>query len=137
MGQCAFIKTDGDQCKAPARSGRSWCFWHDPELEGKRKQARRRGGRTTAQKNGRGTGLRDLPELPLQNVEDCLRLLADTILKVRGGHLDVRVGNCLGYLCNVYGRLMETSELEQRIEEIEERLEQERQTNEQTAQKAS
>ena len=40
--RCTATKRDGTQCKADARHGRQWCFAHDPELQRKRLDLRRR-----------------------------------------------------------------------------------------------
>jgi hypothetical protein len=122
--RCTATRTDGQPCEAPARPGRSYCAFHDPELAEQRADARRRGGQRRSQKAAVLSS--DAPDLPLQTVGDVTRLLADTINQCRRGQLDPRVGNCLGYLASVMVRAIEGSETERRLAAIEEQMAQTR-----------
>jgi hypothetical protein len=65
-GTCERVKDDGSNCRAPARQGSRYCFFHDPAKENERKEAQQRGGRAN-----RATVLRaDAPDVPLNSLKD-------------------------------------------------------------------
>ena len=44
--RCNGITKQGKPCKATSQSTSTFCFFHDPEKEGERAEARKQGGRT-------------------------------------------------------------------------------------------
>ena len=78
-------RKDGTPCRAPRRHGRGvgvGCFAHDPALAGEmRTEARREGGR----RRSRPAAVlpADAEQLPLRSVTDVVKLLEDTINRVR------------------------------------------------------
>jgi hypothetical protein len=115
--QCEQIKPNGQRCQAAALAGSPWCYFHDPSKDRQRTAARRAGGRRRSQ---RAVVLPpDTPDLALTTLADVATLLANTINLVRRGQLDVRVGNCLGYLAATLGRVLEGSDLERQLAELQ------------------
>src|SRR5260370_15923035 len=55
--RCHHTSEDGTNCKAPAQSGKYYCFFHDPAQKEKRAEANRNGG---AMRGRRG----EAPPLP-------------------------------------------------------------------------
>jgi len=60
-----------------------------------------------------------LEPVTVEKVEDVVKLLADTINRVRSGELDIKIANCIGYLSGHLTKAMEISVLEQRIQAVE------------------
>jgi hypothetical protein len=112
---CKAKKPDGSDCQAVALPGSEFCFFHDPEKAEKRREAQSLGGRHNHMK----TLDEDTPDLKIENCQDTVPLLSETINQVRKGQIDPRVANAVGYLANVIIKAVEQSDLEKRLEEIE------------------
>jgi len=113
--QCKEIKKDGTQCNANAMSGLDYCYTHNPDISDEEKrEAKQRGGQARAL-----TIANPLPVLPINEPNDAVLLIADTIKRVRSGELDVRIANCLGFLSDKLLRAFEVSKLNDRVEIIE------------------
>src|SRR5437762_8106143 len=70
----------GTHCKANARHGSEYCFFHDPLLEQERAIARKAGGIARTRKAVLPAGS---PDKRLQTVSDVIELLGETINQVR------------------------------------------------------
>ena len=113
--QCKEIKKDGTQCNANAMSGLDFCYTHNPDISDEEKrEAKQRGGQARAL-----TIANPLPVLPIDEPNDAVLLIADTICRVRSGELDVRIANCLGFLSDKLLRAFEVAKLNDRVEIIE------------------
>ena len=113
--KCKFIKDDETLCNANAMSDSSYCFLHNPDISEEEKQ-------NAQAKGGKGNKIKimePLEQVAIEKVEDVVKLLADTINRVRSGELDIKIANCIGYLSGHLTKAMEISELEQRIQTIE------------------
>ena len=114
---CQHIKPDESRCRANARHGSVYCFFHDPNSAAERDGARKNGGR---ERSRRAVVLSsDTPDKPLDSAADVTRLLAETINQVRRGELDPRISNAVGYLASVLLKAKEGDELEQRVRRLE------------------
>ena len=114
LGQCAFVKEDGERCKAVPQTDSEYCYFHDPALAEERLEASAKGGR-----NRRSPALGPLaPEVMVREPEDVLKLYAETINQVRQGKLDPRTANAIGYLGQGATRALEQIELAKRLEEL-------------------
>ena len=60
-----------------------------------------------------------VPDVPLDDTRDVVRLLADTINHVRRGEIDPRVANSVGYLAGILIKALERGEIEARLEALE------------------
>jgi len=58
-------------------------------------------------------------EFRLESLQNIVALLEETINHVRTGTLDVRIGQCTGYLAGLAIKALEQAELEQRLEALE------------------
>ena len=61
----------------------------------------------------------ECPALPLRSVADVTELLAETINQVRGGRIDSRAANTLGYLATAMLKALQQGDLEGRLRAIE------------------
>jgi hypothetical protein len=113
--RCSFIKPDETQCNANAMSGAEYCYMHNPAIsEEEKREAKQRGGQARAL-----TITNPLPVLPINEPNDAVLLIADTINRVRAGELDIRTANCLGFLTDKLLRAFEVAKLNDRVEIIE------------------
>jgi len=113
--RCTYIKPDGERCNANAMSGTNYCFTHNPDInDQEREQARTRGGQARAL-----TLAKPLPLLAINEPEDAVRLVIDTISRVRAGELDIKTANCIGFLTDKLLKAFELSRLKDRIELVE------------------
>jgi hypothetical protein len=113
--QCKFIKNDGEQCNANAMSNNEFCYLHNPDIpEEEKRKAQTRGGQARAL-----TVSEPLPDLPLDEPNDAINLLIDTIKRVRAGELDIKTANCLGFLSDKLLRAYEVAKLNDKVEFIE------------------
>ena len=121
MNSCPFLKKDGTPCQAkPTRSGH--CVAHDPALEQKRQQARQRGG---AHKS-RLLRMQQLMPPDLQTLDE---VLSQAIAGVFRGNMAPAQGSSISALvsakCKLRElslRIMEQTELTNRIKKLEERI---------------
>jgi hypothetical protein len=112
---CKANKSDGSRCEVAALTDSEFCFFHDPSRAADRKAAQSLGGH--------GNRIRTLdpgvPDVRIQNSEDTVSLLSETINQVRKGVIDPRVANAVGYLANIALRAVDQNELEARIRKLE------------------
>jgi hypothetical protein len=118
-GTCEFIKPGGERCRARPRTGRPFCFAHDPDSRRERDAARRAGGRVRSR---RAAVLPGAPDVAFASVADVTGLLAATASQVRRGDLDCRLGNCLCYIAATALKALQQGDLEQRLSAIEAQL---------------
>ena len=116
LAQCRAMTASGQQCKAkPYKDG--LCFFHsDPRRAA---ELGRKGGRRKA------AFIRsELKEIEAPKcAADLVRLLAQTIVEVRGGALDTRRANAISYLGTAFLRAVDVSDLEARVRALETRAE--------------
>jgi hypothetical protein len=116
-GQCRHMKADRSRCRANARHGSIYCFFHDPDSAIERETARKNGGR---ERSRRVTVLpTNTPDKRLDSASDVTVLLAETINQVRRGEIDPRVSNAVGYLTGILLKAKENDEIEQRLARLE------------------
>ena len=111
--KCTQTKEDGSKCNAWAQAGKNHCLMHDPEMEEERKLICQKGGQAIRRHHD------PLPLIELNEPKDVVRLLADTINRVRSGEIDLRVANCIGYLSGHLTKAFEIAQISQRVELIE------------------
>lgn len=110
--RCEFIKPNGEQCRADAMNNSRFCFSHNPETKEAKKEAVKRGG--LAKKNR----LNLLP-VKIKTIKDVISLLEDTVNRLRGGEVEPRLANAVGYLAGHMIKGLEKSDLEERLEKLE------------------
>lgn len=118
--RCKFRKKNGKRCEANAQSTNGVCVFHDPAQAEQGRKARQRGG--LARSRPAKVLSAETPDAPLTNSMQVSGLLAESINAVRKGHLDSRVANAVGYLCQVLLRALEQGPMEERMMRIEKAL---------------
>lgn len=107
---CTHTKNNGAVCGGSAMTNSTYCFFHNPEIsENKKLEARVKGGRNNPVKNEQ-----PLPELEVINRRAVVELLRQTISEVRAGRIDIRIANCVGFLCGQMLKACESAEEEER-----------------------
>lgn len=115
--QCRHIKSDRSHCRANARKGSIYCFFHDPDSAVAREAARKNGGK---ERSRRASVLpASTPDRPLATASDVTALLGETINQVRRGEVDPRISNAIGYLAGILLKAKEKDEIEQRLARLE------------------
>ena len=98
--------------------GCQFCFYHNPDIsDQEKKQAQIKGGKG---KNGKIK--RVMPKMSIKTTQAVVVLIEDTINAVRGGQMDVRIANCLGFLSGHLIKALEASDITKRLELIEETI---------------
>src|SRR5438445_5728229 len=111
--QCQKKKRDGKRCRAPALAGKKYCALHAEP--GRAAALGRKGGcrRTVYSPDS----LKEF--VAPQSAADLRDLLAESIIEIRAGKLDPKVGNALGYLGTSLLRALEVSDTERRLDALE------------------
>src|SRR5712691_1989365 len=118
---CCHQHEDGTNCKAPAQSGKDYCFFHDPAQKEKRAEANRNGG---AMRGRREEAMPLLPPNPPQvsfkTFDDVGQFFEQVTNYVLQGQMDARTANCLRQLASGRLRVFEAKARAQRQEKDEE-----------------
>ena len=117
MPQCKFRKQDGKRCRAHAMHTAKFCISHNPKAKELKKAATAKGGRNRrtfnrAAKPSKNTAVRC--------IEDVKALLFQTLEDLRNGTLNTDLARAVGYLAGVTAKVVETVQLEKRIDDLEE-----------------
>ncbi len=111
--QCNFKKEDQKRCNANAMIDNGFCFSHNPLAAEAKKVAVDKGGKSSKKNHN------SLPPLELNSVRNVVNLLSTAINEVRGGKIELRVANCVGYLSGHLIKALEIADLEERFENLE------------------
>jgi len=114
---CAATTQRGTDCKGIVPLGRTLCLVHDPDLADRVAEARRRGG-TTAMKLKLLAGKRQRLDTP----KKLLTFVSDLALDTLSGSIDPNVSRATAYAVSLSMRLLETADLERRLEALEAQL---------------
>jgi len=109
-----------NNCKAWALVGDDYCFSHSPQMAEKRQQARQKGG--IVGKNPHDRIKINLEPIVIEHGSDIKKMLVETINLVRIGQMDIKVANCIGNLSNILVKVIEITEIEEKVEQIEEKI---------------
>jgi hypothetical protein len=112
---CSGTTTDQTKCQAAAIRRSEFCFFHDPLNAEKRRESQAQGGR----QNRLRTLGDSAPDLKIEDSEDVITLLVQTINQVRKGQMDPKAANAMGYLANIIIKALEQNNFETRIEQLE------------------
>ena len=120
---CGARTQRGAPCRSFTLPGRPFCMSHDPERAGDVRQARARGGAAASK-------LRALKARRprLDTAAGLMAFIAALAHDTLGGRVAPDVSRAVAYALSLQLRLLEASELEQRIAVLEERAERERLT---------
>lgn len=111
--RCKYIKKDKKQCSANAMVDSGFCFTHNPATKEQKRAAVIKGGRMSKKNHS------SLQSVQLNQPKDVVNLLNMTINEVRGGEVELRVANCLGYLSGHLIKAFEMADLDERLSKIE------------------
>lgn len=118
MARCGAIKANGQRCGGVATERSEWCYQHDPTRSEERQRNAAKGGRRGGR--GRSGGSAEVSE-----IRGLLRDLTSGVLdhRVNSGvaSVIVQLSNARIRLIECERRLLETQDLESRIEVLEQR----------------
>ncbi|MCD4685963.1 MAG: hypothetical protein K8S97_08505 [Anaerolineae bacterium] len=119
--RCEHIKDDGTQCKSWAMTDSVKCFMHCPEKAAARADARSRGGLARQGRSVRA--VRHIPgepeQWPIQTMADVQELLEWAIADCLMMERSIARTNALGALIGRATKVLEQTEIEQRIAALE------------------
>lgn len=113
---CAAIKSDGQPCGATASFDR-YCIGHAPQLEGKRQEARKLGGRN------KSTAKR-MEKMAPSRLAPIAKLLEEAIQDVRSGELEPKQGHAIATLSAALVRVVTIGEVDEMIRKLQSQFEQ-------------
>ncbi len=97
--QCKHKNINSKQCTAFAMNGCDYCYRHNPDISEEDKlDASSKGGKNSNKPEFIET---PLPEMKLENMQDVVNLLADTVNNVRAGKISTKSGKTIGYLASL------------------------------------
>jgi len=102
--RCSYISKIGSRCHADPELGKRYCFFHDPDRKKKQAEARRQGGEARSQESETEIEIPlppDLSAVPLRKASDVVELTLQAINQLRGGEIDLRTANAIGYLTSL------------------------------------
>jgi len=111
--KCEFTKKNKEQCGANAMIGSKYCFLHNPKTKKMKTDAIATGGKALKRNHS------SLPPVALETPRDVVNLLAITINEARGGLIQLKIANCIGYLSGQLIKAFETADLEERLAKLE------------------
>lgn len=111
---CAFIKTDGTRCGAYRVKGSTFCFMHDPQNHDSLREARRRGG-----KKSQAAAVPGWEETHIGTLADLQEAVQRVFNGVAKGDVHPRTANALVGLGGLLLKLLETTDIEERISRLE------------------
>ena len=113
---CKARKANGEQCRATPQRDKDLCIWHDPEQDELVAQARSTGG----QRRRRERVIAITYDFDgLHTVEAIRRLVEVAVLDTLGLENGINRNRTLGSLATTAAKLLETGELEERLEALE------------------
>jgi len=113
---CSFEKAQGVLCRAPARRGESFCFWHAPDTADEAAEARRLGGLHRRKKKTIATiyGFNGL-----RTVEDNQALLETAVTETFALENSIARNRTLIQAATTGAKLVEVGDHEERIATLE------------------
>lgn len=102
----------------PPLAGSEYCWAHDPARTAERRAAQRQGGRT---RTGRKAAEGEAEPVPLRSVEEIRGLIEQAAGDVLTLEPSIARARTLGYLASTAAGLLETADLEARLEALEAR----------------
>src|SRR5712691_1176445 len=108
--RCQYISKIGSRCQADPKTGKAYCFFHDPDQKSKQAAARRQGGEARSRQTEPEITLPpNLSVMPLQKASDVFELLAQTVNHFRRGQMDMRAAKTIAYLASLLLRALKAN----------------------------
>jgi hypothetical protein len=123
--QCKHIKNDSTICTSFAMSGSDFCYRHNPEIPQEEKlNASSKGGShspslSEMERGFGGEEIISLPFMEMENFQDIVSVMADSINQVRAGKLSQKTGSTIAYMSFIMLMAMEKAKAESRQEKID------------------
>ena len=115
---CRATTKAGDPCRATElRDG--WCYHHHPDLETERRAAKRKGGLVL---HHGASGPEPLEEVKLRGAADVLGILETAASDALSRKPGIERARCLTYVATAAVRVIEASDLEERVRALEQRI---------------
>jgi len=111
------MTTEGLPCDSDALSGKELCWFHDPEIEESRREARSRGGRAS-RASMKPAGI----VFDVKSVEGILATLQGVGVALSDGRCDRSIANTFGILCKNAAETHKIVAFTKRLERVERRL---------------
>ena len=115
--KCNWTTTEGLPCDSDALAGKELCWFHDPEIEADRQEARRRGGRASRAPL-KPVGI----AFDVSSVDGILATLQAVGVALSEGKCDRSIANTFGILCKNAAETHKIVAFADRLKRIEERL---------------
>ena len=120
---CTALKDNGQLCHAPKLQEGEYCLMHSPEHAEEMADARRLGG-LRRRREVAVSGAYEF--IGLESVADIRRILEVAVLDTLGLENSIARARTLAYLAMTAIKLLETGELEQRVESLEHAMQSQR-----------
>jgi hypothetical protein len=119
--KCSYIKKDGSGCTAPAMHDSNYCVFHNPEISNEERFAIRSEATKchSSLAFGEGGWEGEVPPMKIENFQDIVNVMADSINRVRIGRFSEKKGSTLAYMSFVMLMAMDKAKQEQKQEKIE------------------
>jgi hypothetical protein len=119
--KCSYIKKDGSGCTAPVMHDSNYCVFHNPDISDEERFAIR----SEATKShsslafGEGGWEGEVPPMKIENFQDIVNVMADSINRVRLGRFSEKKGSTLAYMSFIMLMAMDKAKAEQKQEKID------------------
>ena len=121
--QCQHIKTDSTRCASFAMSGSDFCYRHNPDIsEDEKLNASSKGGNNNHPSLSLGEGGWEgevLPPMPMENFQDIVDVMADSINQVRAGKISQKTGSTIAYMSFIMLMAMDKAKAEAKQEKTD------------------
>jgi hypothetical protein len=114
--RCSAVAASGQPCRATPKTDVPYCFWHEPGNEEEVAEARRLGG-LRRKRERTMAGAYDFTGLG--SIEEIRRLLEIAVVDTLGADNSIARAKTLVQIASAAAKLLETGELEHRIELLE------------------
>lgn len=116
---CQALTKKGEACQAPALAGDAFCFWHSPAQAKARAEARSKGGRARHERKVSGV---DAPPPRVKGIADLLPLVNRALTDLYCLENSIARARCVAQLAGVLVKVLELSEVAERLAAVEARL---------------
>ena len=113
--KCAYVFPDGARCKGNPCLGSPFCWWHNPQVTDRRRDAQSRGGR------GRQVKRQTVGQYQVESPHDLLEPLIASLNESFALPNSAAKGRTIANLAGMVLKSLETANLEKRISTLEER----------------
>ncbi len=121
--KCSFIKQNGQKCNSFAMKNSEYCYIHsDIVSDEEKRETRSKGGKKTVIVTEDVYDAFGNKNVSLKTPKDISKFLAKIINEILAGRMDMRLGTGLAFISNSLIKVLELTEIQERIETIEESL---------------